>query len=253
MVPEALVAHRALVAAWARLYAEIEGARFETRSDLIVAICPDIPVPPFNGPWVVEDSSAAVAALPAAIAEVEEAGAQPFLQSRTGHERTRAAARELGLTHVDRLPALVARPDELSDAAAALEIARMAPHELEAAVDLQAAAFDEPREIFARFGTAALRMPGARWYVGRAGADIVATALGLTADGATGIFNVATKPEWRRRGYGSALTARAARDGFADGAELAYLHSSPDGHAVYRRLGFREVDEYVVLSRPQLG
>jgi ribosomal protein S18 acetylase RimI-like enzyme len=94
-------------------------------------------------------------------------------------------------------------------------------------------------------------MQGARWYVGRIDGRIVATALGLTAGGATGIFNVATKPEHRRRGYGSALTLRAARDGFADGAELAYLQSTPDGHVVYRRLGFREVDEYVVLSRPQ--
>jgi hypothetical protein len=40
------------------------------------------------------------------------------------------------------------------------------------------------------------------------------------------------------------------RDGFAAGCELAYLHSSEVGHGVYRRLGFRDVEEYTLLTRP---
>ena len=34
------------------------------------------------------------------------------------------------------------------------------------------------------------------------------------------------------------------------GAELAYLQSSAMGHGVYRRLGFRDVEEYCLLTRP---
>ena len=112
-------------------------------------------------------------------------------------------------------------------------------------------AFDEPRDLFARFHAPVPRVAEARWYVGRLDGRIVSSALGITTGEATGIFNVATLPEHRRRGYGAASTVRAALDGFADGAELAYLHSSPGGHGVYRRLGFRDVDEYVVQTRPR--
>jgi hypothetical protein len=40
------------------------------------------------------------------------------------------------------------------------------------------------------------------------------------------------------------------RDGFEAGSELAFLQSSEIGHGVYRRLGFRDVEEYVLLTRP---
>jgi hypothetical protein len=64
---------RALEAMWERLYAVIDGTRFERTSDLIVALCPRFPVPQCNGAWVVEDSQAAAEALPEVIAEVEAA------------------------------------------------------------------------------------------------------------------------------------------------------------------------------------
>ena len=93
-------------------------------------------------------------------------------------------------------------------------------------------------------------MEGASWYVGRVGDSIVSTAVGITVDGATGVFNVATPPEHRGRGYGAALTSRVVRDGFAAGSRFAFLESSEIGYGVYRRLGFREVEQYVLLTRP---
>jgi predicted acetyltransferase len=78
----------------------------------------------------------------------------------------------------------------------------------------------------------------------------VSTALGFTLDGATGIFNVATPSEHRGRGYGAALTSHALRDGFDAGSEFGYLQSSTIGHGVYQRLGFRDVEEYTLLTRP---
>ena len=94
------------------------------------------------------------------------------------------------------------------------------------------------------------RMDDASWLVGRVDGEIVATALGITIDGVTGVFNVATLPAHRGRGHGAALTARVVEDGFESGATLAYLQSSEMGHSVYRRLGFRDVEEYTLLTRP---
>jgi predicted GNAT family acetyltransferase len=61
---------------------------------------------------------------------------------------------------------------------------------------------------------------------------------------------VATSPEHRGRGYGASLTCRAVRDGFDAGSELAFLQSTEIGHGMYLRLGFRDVEEYTLLTRP---
>lgn len=73
----------------------------------------------------------------------------------------------------------------------------------------------------------------ASWYIGRVEDPIVSTAVGVTVDGATGVFNVATPPEHRGHGYGAALTSRVVRDGFEAGSRLAYLQSSEIGDGVY--------------------
>ena len=64
---------------------------------------------------------------------------------------------------------------------------------------------------------------------------------------------MATPSEHRGRGHGAALTARVLRDGFEAGSEFGYLQSSAIGHGVYRRLGFRDVDEYTLFTRPPQG
>jgi GNAT superfamily N-acetyltransferase len=250
VVSENVLAHRALVAIFERLYATIDGARFERRSDLIVALCPPFPIPQFNGPWVAEDSQAAVDALPGAIAEVEAAGAWAWVQTRTGHDRTRQAAADLGFTHTERIPCMVMRPDELAEARADITISLIADEDADEANELLAAAFEAPVELFEQFWVSLRGIEEASWYVGRVEGAIVSTAVGLTVEGVTGVFNVATPPEHRGRGYGAALTSRVLRDCFDAGSALAFLQTSELGHGVYRRLGFRDADEYVLLTRP---
>jgi ribosomal protein S18 acetylase RimI-like enzyme len=242
--------HQALEAASERLYEVFEGARFERRSDLIIAFLPGIPIPQFNGAWACEDSDAAVGALADAVAEIEAAGEWPWVQTRSGQERTRQAALAVGLTHTERLPGMVVRPDGFVEADADLDIALIAEDEIEEANRLLSASFEAPVELFERFYNSALQADETRWYVGRAEGAIVSTAVGFTFGGATGIFNVATPSEQRGRGYGAALTSRAVRDGFDSGSEFSYLQSSAIGHSLYRRLGFRDVEEYTLLTRP---
>lgn len=67
----------------------------------------------------------------------------------------------------------------------------------------------------------------------------VATAEVTLAGGSAGVFNVATRAAYRRRGIGGAVTAHALRDAHSAGARRGVLEASADGVGVYARLGFR--------------
>jgi GNAT superfamily N-acetyltransferase len=242
--------HRALESVWSRLFEELDGARFERRSDLIVSLCPQLPIPQANGVWVVEDSQAAVGALSAAIAEVEAAGARAWVQTRPGHDRTRRLALDLGLTDCERVPGMLIRRGELDEPSIEIEIDLVRDADADAANEILGVSFDVPRQLFEDLSAGLRRIEEASWYLGRVDREIVSTAVGVTLDGATGIFNVATPPHYRGRGYGAALTARAVRDGFEAGSRFAYLQSTDIGHGVYRRLGFRDVEDYLLQARP---
>lgn len=57
------------------------------------------------------------------------------------------------------------------------------------------------------------------------------------------VFNVATDPAWRRRGYSRACM-EALLDWFDDrGVRSVDLHASSQGEGLYRQLGFRFPDE----------
>jgi GNAT superfamily N-acetyltransferase len=90
---------------------------------------------------------------------------------------------------------------------------------------------------------AVLNTPGIRCYVGEAKGRAVTTALSVTTGNCVGIFSVATLPEHRRRGYGSAITARAVYDGLTEGARWAWLSASQAGYPVYRDMGFSSLDQ----------
>lgn len=71
------------------------------------------------------------------------------------------------------------------------------------------------------------------------GEAVVASAL-LLGSGVAGIYDVATRPGFRRRGLGTALTLEALVDGRRLGYRVAVLQSSPQAVGLYQRLGFRE-------------
>jgi ribosomal protein S18 acetylase RimI-like enzyme len=140
---------------------------------------------------------------------------------------------------------------EFPQAPAGLQIRRLDPAHARLHADLAAAGFEAPVEHFRRLMTPAiLAGPGMRCYIGELDGETVTTGLGATANGAVGIFDIATPPRFRRRGYGAAVTARAVEDGVAAGARWAWLQSSDAGFAVYERLGFRTIETWECWITP---
>ena len=86
-----------------------------------------------------------------------------------------------------------------------------------------------------------------RVYLARQDGVAIATALGFVVEGVVGIYNVATRPEHRGRGAGSAVTAAAVADAARHGAVAAILESSTMGRSLYERLGFRAIGSVTVL------
>jgi hypothetical protein len=155
---------RALESTFECFYAALAGAWFERRTDLTVALCPRFPIPQCNGPWIIDDTDAAVDALPAVIAEVDAAGARPWVQTRTGHERTRRASEELGLTYRERIPGMAIGPGELVEAPAEIEIALISEGDRDTTAEILAECFEAPKQLFEEFCGPLGEMDEASWY-----------------------------------------------------------------------------------------
>ena len=75
------------------------------------------------------------------------------------------------------------------------------------------------------------------------GRPVAVGALVMAADLA-GVYAVATLPEARKRGIGTAMTLHAMAQGKMKGAKSAVLQATEMGRPVYERIGFSTVFEY---------
>jgi GNAT superfamily N-acetyltransferase len=78
-------------------------------------------------------------------------------------------------------------------------------------------------------------------YLAYLGREPVAASSMYLGDGVAGIYNVATLPEARGKGAGSAVSYIPLRTAFQAGYQIGILQSSRLGYNVYRRLGFEDI------------
>lgn len=205
-------------------------------------------MPTLNGAWVerVDVDAEDISDL---LDQVAATGLPHCLQFRPGGpDRLAVLAASRGMTRGEDIPLMVLEDRDQLDAAQAvsgLVIRKLLPREAHLHARVAAAGFEAPEEMFLQLMTPAmLSVPGVHCYLGEAGGQPVTTGLGVKLGSYVAIFNIATPPGHRQRGYGAAVTARAVADGLAAGAKWSWLQASPAGYKVYERLGFRTVETW---------
>jgi ribosomal protein S18 acetylase RimI-like enzyme len=234
----------ALLETWQHLVASVPNGWTRAEPGALAAVTGGA-VPTFNGVWVesVDVDAEMVADL---LDQVAATGLPHCLQVRPdAADQVTDLAVARGMTR-DELPLMVLEDSSQLGAMRTtdgLVIRELVPAEAHLHAQAAAAGFEVPVEPFIQLLTPAiLELPGAHCYLGEVDDQPVTTGLGVTLGSYVGIFNIATPPAHRRRGYGTAVTARAVADGLAAGAEWAWLQASELGYPVYERLGFRTAE-----------
>ena len=247
MAPDAASAAGAFIELWRRLTGALPGGWSRDIEGGIAAVT-GVEGPGFNGVWV--DTSAPDPAMIARLLDdVEAAGFGCCLQYRPGAEHALAdLAATRAMTRDADIPLMVRDgADGGAELATGprLQIRQLGTDEGNLAAVIASEGFEAPIEPFLALLTPrVLSVPGVRCYVGTVDGEPVTTGIAVTFGDSVGVFNIATPPRHRRRGYGAAVTGRAVADGLAAGATWAWLQSTPEGYPVYERLGFRTVERW---------
>lgn len=134
-----------------------------------------------------------------------------------------------------------------------LETLRRWLHPVTASFGFEGAMVSAHLAMFASqgLGLVAASSPHVPWqlFVGLEKGEPVAASRLFCAAGAAGIYHVATVPEARGRGFGTAMTLAAMQAGWDLGYRVAILTASGEGYSIYRRLGFRKVTQADVYRK----
>ncbi|SDT18782.1 GNAT family N-acetyltransferase [Actinoplanes derwentensis] len=153
-----------------------------------------------------------------------------------------------GLTECHAMPVMACPAADAVltvDRASAGRVERAGAEAADVYIATMAAGFGAPVEVFDLvMGGEVLDAPGFAGYL----AGSAATGLGVQGDGVIGLYNVTVVPSRRGEGLGRAMTVRALADGFAAGAEIAYLMPSVEGRPLYESIGFSDVETWAMFS-----
>lgn len=151
-----------------------------------------------------------------------------------------------GLVHALDQPVMLRDLRDLP-AGAAVEVRGDAPAADVARV--QAEAFGDPYALSLAFVTPTLRpdaRPPQRTVVTYDGAEPVGCATVAFLDGMAGVYGVAVRAGWRRRGLGAGLTVQCLELARDAGCDAVYLNPSAMARGVYAALGFENAAPFRV-------
>jgi GNAT superfamily N-acetyltransferase len=179
----------------------------------------------------------------------------PFcVRVRSGLDpETGRACRSGGFTEIDTMPCMLLGTTALDDVPCdRLDI--LEADEPGAASDqaqVLTSGFPMPEEFASLLvAEGLLRERATELYVGYHAGQAVASSSLVVSGTVAGIYNVATLPGFRHRGYGEAMTRHAIARAYELGCDIATLQATPLGRPIYERMGFRTVAHYLTYQRP---
>ena len=115
--------------------------------------------------------------------------------------------------------------------------------------DIGSACFRVPLGWFSEvFDDQGALRSGFRASVGYVGDKPIGTTATVVSDGAIGLYNLATVPDYRSRGFGEALMRQSIAAEVRDHPDLpVVLQSTKSGLPLYKRLGFVTVTRFRVF------
>jgi len=244
--------HRSFAAEWEILAAHCPDGKVERHRGMTV-VRTGLPSAFFNRAFALDPPEDAGGAIDR-IRSVMDPGETPWslvttTESLPGWDRAISA---LQLKHLETVPGMV------------WDVTRVATLECPRELEIHAISRPEEARTFWRIDAEGTGLPPGFWtplaerlateragawhpltmYLGIVGGRPVCITMRIDSDGIGGIYAVVTLPEFRRKGFGAAITAAAALDGKKAGSTLSYLQSSAMGRPVYESLGYRLVEEY---------
>lgn len=258
--------HENMLDVFARIGSGIPGALIE-RSNGVTLFVTGLPLRLFNQ-VAVHGDDATEGAIRDAVAAMRSSGAPFALNLRVGtDDRFIEVADRLGLLRLSVepwMPGMALHPLTAGPAPGDPRSGDLPPadleHEIRLVTDLAgiedhvrvvAEGFDLPEPtVRAIVRPDLLGMPDVFVYVGYEGGVATTSGLGMRTGQTIGVYNIATVPAARRRGWGASMTARIAADGAAAGCVVAILQASSMGYPIYERMGFRTVVDYMAYVDP---
>jgi GNAT superfamily N-acetyltransferase len=246
-------ADRNMVSAWERLITLAPTPGRVVLAGSVTALSSGIPIAMFNSAHVtspVRDPDEVVDAVRDHYAAI---GAPFSLVFRDAVAPGLAdACQAAGLVEHWQMPLMVLDPiPPIPDPPAGLNVVRADGSSSEAYADVLAEAFGMPQDLArSLLGRSLLEMPEFGALLGTLDGTPVATSAVFVTDRTAGVYNVATLPSARGRGFGAALTWAAVAAGRDAGATRSVLQASEMGEPVYTRMGYGTPDRYRQFEPP---
>jgi ribosomal protein S18 acetylase RimI-like enzyme len=130
-----------------------------------------------------------------------------------------------------------------------LTLRRAEPDDVDAVLAVDTVAFEAPDEVERPWVAPMLEQPGVTVCLAELDGTVVGVGNVLLSDGDAGpaayVAGIGVLPAARRRGVGAAVSSWLVEHALDEGARLAHLHpDTEEAAAIYRRLGFVEVDGF---------
>jgi len=130
-------------------------------------------------------------------------------------------------------------PSILPSPPSGLRVSRVTSATVDDYAEVLSAGFAMPRETEdALLGPWLFGEADCAGFLGTIDAKAIGSAALFRSDGVAGVYNIATVPQSRSRGVGTAMTWAAIAAGRKAGSDCAILQASQQGEPVYQRMGF---------------